>query len=116
MDGSSESFVVSDFAFRGPNGLRLQTDSIPMIDDISTVLTTWRYQKNMDNSQGITYDKDSINPTFCAVAAALNIITRGKHLKVPSGNPIAVYMSRHHSKMYNVIMLMIHIFAFSCEK
>ena len=96
VDGSPAAFIASDFAFRGPDGLRLPNDSIPKIEDISTVLITWRYQKNMDNGQSITYAKDPLNPTFCAVAAALRIITRTKRLKVASGNPIAVYVSHHH--------------------
>ena len=99
MDGSSAAFVASDFDFRGPDGFRLQTVSIPKIEDISTILITCRYQKIMDNGQSIIYVKDSLNPTFCAVVAALRIFIRAKRLKVAPGNPIAVYVSRHRSNV-----------------
>ena len=41
FSSSSTTFVASDLNF-----LRLQTDSFTMIEFISTVLITWRYQKN----------------------------------------------------------------------
>ena len=97
VNGSPSAFVASNFAFHGPDGLRLPNDSIPKIDDISTVMITWRHQKNMDNGQCITYAKDPQNPTFYAVVAALRIITWTKRLKVASSNPIDVYVSHHRS-------------------
>ena len=115
MNGSSTAFVASYFAFRGPNGLRLNPDLIPMIDNISTVPIIWCYQKNMDNGQGITYAKDLINPIFFIVATSLRIITRAKRLKVTSSNPIAIYVP-HLAPTYSIIILTTHILTFSYEK
>ena len=57
VDGPLIAFTESDFEYRGRNGLRLPTDSLPLLDIISTVRVKWRYQKNMDNSQVIAYAK-----------------------------------------------------------
>ena len=44
VDGSPTAFIESDFEFRGFNGLRLSTDSLPSLDLIATVRITWRYR------------------------------------------------------------------------
>ena len=98
VDGSPTTFIESDFEFRGSNGLRLSTDSLPSLDLISTVRITWRYQKNIDNGQVITYAKDSSFPKLCAVNAANRIISRAQCLGVAKSNPIAVFPTTRKSK------------------
>ena len=98
VDGSPTAFIESDFEFRGFNGLRLSTDSLPSLDLIATVRITWRYQKNMDNGQVITYAKDSSFPKLCAVNAAHRIISRAHRLGVAKSNPIAVFPTTRKSK------------------
>ena len=45
VDGSPTAFTESNFEYRGLNGLRLPTDSLPSLDIMSTVHAKWRYQK-----------------------------------------------------------------------
>ena len=97
VDGSPTAFTESDFEYRGHDGICLPTDSLPSLDIISTVRVTWRYQKNMDNGQVITYAKDSAFPKLCAVAASHRIFSRARRLGVAKRNPIAVFPSQNRS-------------------
>ena len=53
----------------------------------------------MDNGQNINYAEDSVNPTFCVVAASLRIISKAKRLKVALVNPLTVYISHHSANI-----------------
>ena len=78
VDGPLTAFTEFDFEYCGHNGLRLPTDSLPLLDIISTTRVKWRYQKNVDNSQVIAYAKDSTFPKLCVVAASHRIISRAR--------------------------------------
>ena len=73
IDGSSSAFIKSDFEFRCYKGERLDHTKLILIDEVSTVRLTWRYQKNQDNGQVISFAKDTSDPKFCSVTAALRI-------------------------------------------
>ena len=62
IDGSPAAFVLDDFEFRGKNNQRLNQASIKDINRAHSVNVKWRYQKNNDNGQVITYIKDSNTP------------------------------------------------------
>ena len=93
IDGSSSAFIKSDFEFRGHKGKRLDHTKPILIDEVSTVRLTWRYQKNQDNGQVIPFAKDTVDPKFCSVAAALRIWHRSERFSVPLDHPIAVFVA-----------------------
>ena len=49
IDGSSSAFIKSDFEFHDHKGKRLDHTKPILIDEVSTIRLTWRYQKNQDN-------------------------------------------------------------------
>ena len=73
IDSSSSAFIKSDSEFRGHKGKCLDHTKSILIDEVSTVHLTWRYQKNQDNGQVIPFAKGTLDPKFCSVAAILRV-------------------------------------------
>ena len=97
INGFSSAFLASDFEFRGTNGHRLDTTSLPSLDLISNVYHTWRYQNNNNNGQPITCVKYYIFPHLCAVTTAHTIISRVHRLSITTYNPSVVFTSQCRS-------------------
>lgn len=58
---------------------------------VEYVQITWRWQKNNDNGEKITYARDRALPSLCPVLAALRITARAHRLKLPPQTPAAIY-------------------------
>ena len=54
-----KAFVASDFTFKGPQGKHLRSTTKKSLATAQTVDACWRFQKNGDNGQKITYAKDT---------------------------------------------------------
>ena len=94
-DQPAQAFLVTDFVFLNKSGRRLSHRQVLNGTHVHYVKITWRYQKNGDHGQEITYARDYANPAFCPVLAAVRIIRRANSLRVPANHPVAVYQHRN---------------------
>merc|ERR1712197_113669 len=62
-------------------------------DTIDHITVRFRKQKNNLNYYVISYKRDSTNPQFCPVLAALRIRQRARRLNLPPDEPLGVYLS-----------------------
>ena len=74
IDGSSSAFILSDFTFENKRGVRRDNSRSTYINDAEIVKIRWRFQKNNDNGQVLTYTANNTNPQFCPVRAAMRFI------------------------------------------
>ena len=95
IDGSAAAFIISDFEFRAKGNIRINNLSKQEINKSYIVNLKWRFQKNNDNGQIISYVKNTANKQFCFVEAPKRIHHRTLNLKIPKDKPIAV---KTHSK------------------
>ena len=89
---------MSDWDFRGKKNRRLNRLSNTQIANADSVDIKWRFQKNNDNGQVITYTKDTNNPSFCYVQAALRIRTRFLKLKHNHDELLAIFLDTTKTK------------------
>ena len=98
MYGSAKVFLLSDFTFKGAKGGPSTRFSPSSLARAAMVDITWRFQKNNDNGQAITYAKDTQSTNDCFVAAAIVVIRRALRLKVAKDKPVAVYATHIQRK------------------
>ena len=93
VDGSATAFTAADFVlknkFKRPILLTLSLDR----STVAFVSVKWRFQKNGDNGQVITYARNLDNKDLCFVSAVISILDRAQRLSVKPGCPIAVVMA-----------------------
>ena len=79
------------------------TNSLSRLKHSKLVNLRWRFQKNLDNGQQMTYTSDP-NPNLCFVQAAITIRRRVVRAKLESTTPIAVFLQHDVSpKAYSFI-------------
>ena len=91
IDGSSAAFIMKDFEFRGNKNKRINNSSTKEINKAVINTIKWRFQKNLDNGQVISYIEDRKNKLHCAVTASKRIYKRAKSLNIAKDKPIAVF-------------------------
>ena len=88
----SRAMTRSDFTFLDEGERRLSHSEIN--ERVVRYLTvTWRYQKNKQNGQEITFSDDPDSPAYSATRAAIRIYHRSRRLGVEDGAPLAVFQS-----------------------
>ena len=92
IDGSSAAFILKDFEFRGNKNKRINNSSIKEVNKAVITNIEWRFQKNLDNGQVISYIEDTKYKLHCAVTASKRIYRRAKRLKIAADKPIAVFI------------------------
>ena len=93
--------ILSDFTFYDKNERRIRlTGAKGELTKIAYVGIRWRHQKNGDNDEVITFACDPDNPAFCPVAAAYRIARRAIRLRVPAGEPIAVFLNSRGQRRF----------------
>ena len=97
IDGSSAAFILKDFEFRAKKNKRIDNSSPKGLNQAATVNIKWRFQKNNDNGQVITYVKDDFNRHLCAVEACKRIHNRAINLKIQK-DPLTVYTEINKKK------------------
>ena len=98
IDGTSKAFTFNDFEFRGCKGSRL--GKYPQCEHIESVRITWRFQKNGNNGQSLTYAKNTLKPEACPVTAAFHIYQRAFRLRIHHYNPIVVFLTSRKTIRY----------------
>ena len=88
---SSYAFINEDIEVYRANGQQVFDYANVTADEVDHFYLRYRKQKNDRNYEVIPYKKDDDNPAFCPVRAILRILKRAIRLKVPQGEPIAVF-------------------------
>ena len=93
VDGSATAFIAGDFVLK--NKHKRPIFLTPSLDHttVAFVSTRWRYQKNGDNGQIITYARNLDNPELCYVSAVIRILSRAQRLAIKPDCPVAVAMA-----------------------
>jgi len=103
-DGSARAFIASDFSFSpfSPSQINLaQKSSTPH----GQLHIKWRYQKNGQNGQVISYNHNILNEDFSVVLAAQRILRRAQRLQVPDDQPISVFSnSKTFTFLHHVLL------------
>jgi len=94
-DGSSRAFIASDFSFSPfpPSQKHLAAQSTTSHGQLHI---KWRYQKNGQNGQTISYTHNLSNEKFSVIMAAQRILQRAKRLNIQPNHPIAVFSDKGH--------------------
>jgi len=89
-DGSSRAFIASDFHFSPfpPSQAHLTNKSTLPFGQLHI---KWRFQKNSQNGQSVSYNHNLLKEQFSVVSAADRILRRARRLQVPATHPIAVF-------------------------
>ena len=99
-DGSPSAFILDDFTFQGPRGQRIDNSRNATISNAKFVQIRWRFQKNGNNGETLTYMANDAFPHRCPVRAALRIRERAIRLQVPPALPIAVFRNDNGFSQY----------------
>ena len=91
VDGTARAFIAEDFVFLNKYKQKVPFTSKMKLCHVSYVAICWRFQKNLDNGQVITFRK-STNVNYCPVNAALCIMLRAHRLNILPDQPLAVVM------------------------
>lgn len=95
-----KAFIAEDFEFFDSSQRLIHDASSLSTSLVAYVRIRWRYQKNGDNGQKISFKRDHERPDVCPVLAVLRISQRAHRLQVPPGTPIAVYSSSSSTFRY----------------
>ena len=98
IDGTSAAFIMDDFEFRNKNNSRLNQDSYNSIRRAPILNIRWRFQKNNDNGQVISYYQNLEDKSFCVLQAGKRIYKRTKKLGVKPNKPIAIFTDIKRNK------------------
>ena len=90
IDGSAAAFIASDFVLKDKKKRTLTFTTNLDHSKVVYCSTRWRFQKNGDNGQIITYSRNPHDPELCYISAILRIFARAKRLKIKPNSPIAV--------------------------
>ena len=82
---------MNDFEVRGNKNKRINNSSTKEMNKAVINDIKWRFQKNLDNGQLISYIEDKENKLHCAVTASKRIYIRAKNLNIAKDKPIAVF-------------------------
>jgi len=93
------AMMLGDFTFLDKNERRISFNKKCLHDNIHHVIIQWRFQKNGQNGEEVTFTRDMINPQYCPVLAAYRICLRALRLNVPRSDPIAVF-SRKDNRLF----------------
>ena len=93
-DGSPSAFIFSDFTFEQLHGVHCNNSRLIHITNATIVKLKWRFQKNNNNGEVLSYMLNETNQSKCPVRAAMRIRSRAIRLQVPPTSPIAVFQNQ----------------------
>lgn len=85
------AFILSDFEFYTEDKRKLVFSLDLDMSLVAYVAIRYRKQKNDVNNEVVPFYRDSVNPAFCPVGAALRICARALRLGVAGDTPLGVY-------------------------
>ena len=90
------AFIFSDFEFYTEDK-RNRVFALDLdLSLVAYVAIRYRKQKNNVNNEVVPFYRDTVNPAFCPVGAALRICTRALRLGVAGDTPLWVYEPTAH--------------------
>ena len=89
------AMMFGDFTFLDGKERRISFNTSCLTDDIYHVIIQWRFQKNGQNGEEVTFTRDMVNPQYCPVLAACRICFRALRLSTPKNEPIAVFSGKN---------------------
>jgi hypothetical protein len=92
--GEALAFTIEDITAFDKKGRHLDIKKARW-NQVDTINVRWRFQKNQENGEIITYYRDYENPDWCAVKALWNIVQRAIRLDIPTDEPVAKYADRN---------------------
>ena len=92
-DGTSSAFIFEDFTFEKTCGVRCNNHRFMSIHKADLFKSCWRYQKNGNNGEVLSFLANKANPSRCPVSVALRIRDREIRLGVPPHLPVAVFQN-----------------------
>jgi len=101
IDGSCQAFTLEDLEFFGDGNKKIHIKNINS-HNVCAAKIRWRFQKNGDNGQKLTYFRNSEKPDQCPVRAILNIAFRALRLNIDPKGPLAVHATgaKHNTVKY----------------
>ena len=103
VDRSPAAFILDDMEFRANGNKRINQNSIKEINSANMVNVKWRFQKNNDNGQIISYVQDKVNKNYCYVSACKRIRQRVITLRHDRNKPIAIFLSNQKNNKVSYI-------------
>lgn len=94
------AFRRDDITFYTKEGLAIDPTNRSDLKLVHHANVRWRYQKNEDNGEEITYYIDASNPEWCPCLALWNIVQRALRLRIPSQQPIGQYRDEKNRILY----------------
>ena len=79
-DGSPSAFILSDFMFEKLYGVQCDNSRLFHITDATIIKLKWRFQKNNNNGEILSYMLNTGNHSRCPVRAAMRIRARAIRL------------------------------------
>ena len=98
-DGTTKAFIAEDFTLLDKRKRPIAFTNKTTWSQVEYVNIRWRFQKNGDNGQIITWKKTKTYPKFCPVRAVLSILMRANRLNIKPGEPIAVVVTGPKGRM-----------------
>ena len=102
-DGSATAFIMSDFTFYANDRQQIPDITAKVVPTPISIDVKWRFQKNGQNGQIITFASNPTDTTMCPVRAAVRICQRAAHFGVPANFPIGVARAVVVSQTYRFI-------------
>ena len=108
-DGSSTTFRTEDIlSFLSGKKMINIKQSLLKLKHAKLVNLCWRFQKNLDNGQQLTYTSDK-SPVLCFVKSAVEIRRRVLRAKLDILKPISVFLQHDKIPKNDKFIIDIHI-------
>jgi hypothetical protein len=88
----ARALIDADMLFFDSQGHLLDKHPTWVPPSLFRVDIRWRWQKNGDNGQVISFWQDASNPVWCPVQAAWRISQRARRLHIPPHEPVGKYL------------------------
>ena len=100
IDSSADACIASDFSLHDKyNHPRIYPSTL----DPSYVFyrdTCWRYQKNNNNGDSITYERNNLKPAHCYISAVLLVLVWADQLGINVDTPVVAAMIGAKKRKY----------------
>jgi hypothetical protein len=98
LNAEARAMIDGDWLFFDERGYLLDK-SKARESDVFKVNITWRYQKNGNNGEVISFWRDDVDPRWCPVRAAWRICNRARRLHQPLHEPLGKYVDYKMKKV-----------------
>ena len=83
--------MFTDFNFTGTQNIRINNSYTEHISAAKNLTVTWRFQKNNNNGQKLTFTSKDTQKERCPVRAELQIRARAQRYNIAPNYPLSIY-------------------------